>query len=605
MSFRSRVRPVAFAAIVALTAWAAPASAQDAAAEFRQAIESALGSVATRTSNQVQARTSRPIEVRMDGGVATATLPDLMVGPPGGREGLLVGTVTVTRREVAPGRMRYEAQLPREMKVQAPNGRNTTVANGGGQFAAVVDPQSGLMHELNVRVENLAVRPDGRPGSLTIGLFEIASAINQGADGLAQSPARIALRNLDFRHEDGRQALQIGEITVAGNGQGFRVADLERLRTAFDEAQRGPQAQMMGRMIEALFNFPFAELSGEVAVAGITFNDGQSGPAFQLARASLGEALGPLHQEETRLALRYSHEGLVIRQGMVPYQQYVPSQVTIELAADKLPAAALKQALTTGLRVGPDGMPTQLSGEATAQLLAAAFRSGATLRMAPIQFASQALGVTLNGSIAANNSSPLQAVAAGELVIRGLEAIQREFGGGNANQQGSPAAMIAMLTALGQQGTGSDGQPTRSYRIELNEQGQLMLNGSDMTALLGPMGAPRRPRPTTPAQAQPAQPPAQQQPATPPTAQTPPAQPAQPAQPQQGGKGQAATPTPAPAPAPTPAPTPAPAPPQRAQPTPAPAPPATPAPPQQQTGKGPQAAPPGGKGAQTPTPRGK
>jgi hypothetical protein len=164
--------------------------------------------------------------------------------------------------------------------------------------------------------------------------------------------------------------------------------------------------------------------------------------------------------------------------------------------------------------------------------------------------------VTLNGQVSANAQSPLRAIGSGELVVRGLDALMREFGvtadqgrtpppGGRAPPSGAGGTnqMLAMLSALGQQGTGPDGQPTRTYRFELTAEGRLMLNGTDMTALLGgatgarPAQTPAQP-PTTPT------PPGGKPPATatptPPT--QPPRPPTPPTQPPGGGKPSAQAP---------------------------------------------------------------
>ena len=49
---------------------------------------------------------------------------------------------------------------------------------------------------------------------------------------------------------------------------------------------------------------------------------------------------------------------------------------------------------------------------------------------------------------------------------------------------------------MGQAGTDSSGRPTRAYHIELDEQGRVMLNGNDLSALIGGGGGgPPQPQP--------------------------------------------------------------------------------------------------------------
>jgi len=567
MNRRRSIVTLGLAATLAIGGWAIPARAQDQAAQFRQVIDGLMNEISTRTGGEVRAQTSRPIEVRMQGRAAVATLPDLaIVGRDGG---LNIGTLTVTQTQPVQGRMRYEAQLPREMRT-ASNSRNTeaVITNSGARFALVIDPASNMMHEIDLRLENVGVRAANQQGTFALGLLELTTAITQRADGLSDAPGQFRMQNMRIEDPASRVRVSIGEIVLAGGVLGFRLADMERLRATMDEAQRLAPAEGMRRMVDAVFSFAFGTLTTELTVANVEYGDGGPTPAVQVGRATFTQTLTSLAAPEARYDFRYAQEGVQIRQGMFPFQQYVPGQVVVALSAEKIPVQALKRILMD-MDVAPSGVPnfTPMTAEA---LLSALFQSGATLRIAPIQLIAQALGVTLNGQVTANAQSPLRAVGNGELVIRGLDALLREFGAG-ADQgrtqpggRGAPrggggdgyAGVLSMLAALGQQGTGPDGQPIRTYRFELTDQGRLMLNGTDMTALVGGQGTrPAQAPPTTPqtptTPTTPAQPggkppvataPPPQTPPTPRTAPTPPQPPRTAPQPPAGGKPSAQAP---------------------------------------------------------------
>ena len=94
MNWRRSIVALGLAAALGVGVAAGPARAQDAAAQFRQVIDTLMNELSTRSGGQVRATTSRPIEVREQGGTLVATLPDLaIVGSDGG---LNIGTVTVT-----------------------------------------------------------------------------------------------------------------------------------------------------------------------------------------------------------------------------------------------------------------------------------------------------------------------------------------------------------------------------------------------------------------------------------------------------------------------------------------------------------------------------
>src|SRR5262249_29386100 len=156
-------------------------------------------------------------------------------------------------------------------------------------------------------------------------------------------------------------------------------------------------------------------------------------------------------------------------------------RVNLSLALDDLPMRAFHAYNATVLSARPGSNPTV----AMMTLLQALQQAETTLHIQPIDLESPAVGATLNGTVTADARSPFQAHANGELVVRGLEALQRELGGqGGRAGPDSPAGVVAVLVALGQQGSGPNGQPVRTYRIELTPTGQLMLNGADMSALL-------------------------------------------------------------------------------------------------------------------------
>jgi hypothetical protein len=230
-----------------------------------------------------------------------------------------------------------------------------------------------------------------------------------------------------------------------------------------------------------------------------------------LGRATVRQVTTDANQESGTFQLQYQQDGLVLRQGLVPMPQYVPGRVNLSLQLDDLPMRAVHaySAAATAARVpGRAGNPMA----ALMTLLQAMQQAETTLHIQPIDLDAPAVGATLNGTVTADANSPFQAHANGELVVRGLEALQRELGAqGGRGGPDSPAGVVGILAALGQQGTGPNGQPVRTYRIELLPTGQLMLNGADMSALLGgargggaPSGRPSRPTPAPAPQAPPA-----------------------------------------------------------------------------------------------------
>jgi hypothetical protein len=301
--------------------------------------------------------------------------------------------------------------------------------------------------------------------------------------------------------------------------QGVRGEDIERIRAAFYEPAANPGERWQHAFQRAQAIVVEGGVAGSTVDITLTdgvYNDGNPQPAVTLGRAVVRQVTTDANQESGTFQLQYQQDGLALRQGLVPMPQYVPARVNLSLQLEDLPMRAVHaySAAATAARV-----PGRAAGNPMAALMTliqAMQQAETTLHIQPIDLDAPAVGATLTGTVTADGSSPYQAHATGELVVRGLEALQRELGAqGGRGGPDSPAGVVGILAALGQQGTGPNGQPVRTYRIELTPTGQLMLNGADMSALLGgpagggaPGGAPagRPARPPAPARSAPAAP---------------------------------------------------------------------------------------------------
>jgi hypothetical protein len=509
---RAGVRALGAASVIAVLAWSTPAAAQgDPQAQLRQLIDDITRYVADQTGGDATLRTSRPPELRMDSGAAIATLPDLSIV---GRRGnaIELGTQTVSQREVAPGRVRYELSLPQRVRAVENSGAAPfTVTSSGGTLAVVRDVATGLLREADFTISELNVPPPN-PGAAntTLGQLQLGWTISARPDGLSDGGARIAVRGLRAVEQGSGRATSAGESSFAFGIQGFRLDDFERVRAAFVEGAAAPFERRWQRAMEVLHTMVdsggIVGMTAELGVANGAYSDGNLAPMVTIGRASLNLVLTALNQAASAYQFRYVQDGLALRQDVVPVPQYIPSRVNVDLLFEQIPTRALHALSVAGLAARRNNSaPPPVA--ALGMLIEAMSQMGTTLRIAPIDVAAPAVGATLNGTVTADARSPLQASARGDLVVRGLETVQRELGAqGGRSGADSPAAVVAVLAALGQQGTGPDGQPVRTYRIELRPEGQLLLNGADMTSLLGPAGRQRRP-----ARAPAAQPPAQQQ----------------------------------------------------------------------------------------------
>ena len=181
-----------------------------------------------------------------------------------------------------------------------------------------------MIHELDLRVENLAIpaaEQSGHPHARSVRAHVGDHPARRRA---GDSPGQFRLQNLRFQDAASRSTVSIGEIVMAGGVLGFRLADMERMRAAMEEAQRAPQAERGRRIADALFSFAFSSLTSELTLANVEYGDGGPSPVVQLGRATFTQTLSSLAAPEARYDFRYAQEGLQIRQGMFPSSNTCP-----------------------------------------------------------------------------------------------------------------------------------------------------------------------------------------------------------------------------------------------------------------------------------------
>lgn len=474
---RTLTRSVTAAALaVGIIFYNIAAWAQD-EARFRQAIDAFSAYLGAQMGSAVRLTTGQ-IQIRSEGGAQIATIPDVTFAGASGRERLEVGTVTVTRREAAPGRSRYESALPRQMRAFDGTGENLAITLGESQMIVVIEDANNRLHEANLNIPQIQVRGLKDRGQLDVAQLAVSSRVEPRADGLMDNPAVLRLAGVRFQDpQNGQEVFRLGAFALRWLARGFTLENWDRARAAMEAAQRAPERDQPKLILEALLGLGVQAFGTTIELTELAVTDRNQ--PVRIGSFTYSDQWEAMNEQASRYNMRIGLQGLTLPPNM-PYQRLVPARTELQLVLDKIPSQALSRFFREGVDFGSPGNPRARPGAGEA-LMAAALQAGVNLRIAPFLWDAPALGAHLNGQVTGNQGGMIPAVASGELALRGLDTLAQELGLG----QGQEAAMVTMLTALGQQGAGPDGQPARLYRFEVTPDGRATLNGTDLSALMG------------------------------------------------------------------------------------------------------------------------
>jgi hypothetical protein len=465
----------------------APAHAQD-EARFRQALDAFTSYVSAQLGSNVRMTTGQ-IQIRAEGGAQIATIPNVTFAGVSDRGRLEVGTVTVTRRETAPGRGRYEAQLPRAMRAFDETGETAAITLGENQIAVVIEDANLRIHDASLAIAQVQIRGLKDRGQFDIAQVAVSSRVEARPDGLLDNPAVIRIAGVRFQDpQNGQEVFRMGAVGFRWLARGFSWEAWDRMRAAVEEAQKAPEREQPRRMLDSILGLGVQGFGTGVELSELVTNDRTQ--QTRIGSFTYTDQWEAMNDQASRYNARIGVQGLTLPRN-TPYQQLVAGRTELQFVLDKIPTQAVLQFMREGMELGPGGNPPAMRRGAGEALMAAALQAGSTLRIAPFMWDAPALGVHLNGQVTGNQGGAIPVVASGELAIRGLETLAQQLGLG----QGQEAGMIAMLQGLGQQGAGPDGQPSRLYRFEVSPDGRATLNGTDMSAIMGMAQQPQRQQP--------------------------------------------------------------------------------------------------------------
>jgi len=284
---------------------------------------------------------------------------------------------------------------------------------------------------------------------------------------------------------------------------------MQRLTQAHALAGTQPPAAELIPLMQNLM----AGASGRVRLSGLTALNPEDGTRLALGQLVLRGSTEDLDKPMASTTFGIESSGLTLEPEMVP-KAFMPDKLDIQLSTAKLPTASLWRAFADlatlaesqaalGEEDEEDGeeeatLPDDGTDEAEMsaignRLMGAMAEVGTELRIDRFVVNTPATSGTMTGAMRMAANSAFGAVGSSTVLLRGLDAATKAMQpkpGRKADESTQNAlGVIAMLQAFGQASKDDAGNDVRSYKIDVTETGQFLLNGADMSALMG-MGQP-------------------------------------------------------------------------------------------------------------------
>lgn len=434
-----------------------------------------------------------------------------------------IGTIRLTVKPQDGNTHAVTATLPDRVAILDNGKPSATVKLGRQRISALWSGTYETALSMDAELGDLSVTSDRKDkkgkkdeSALTVGAITVAGELKPDGTAAAgtplwSGPGALSVSNLRFLDETKKEVMNLGGLTMEGTYIRVDLARadaIQRLTHAHALAGTQPPAAELIPLMQGLMG----GASGRVRLSGLTAMNPEDGTRLALGQLVLRGSAEDLDKPMASTTFGIESSGLMLEPEVAP-KAFMPDKLDIQISTAKLPTASLWRAFAdlatlaeaqaaAGEEDGEEedgeeeaALPDD-EAEMTAignRLMGAMAEVGTELRIDRFVVNTPATSGTMTGAMRMAANSAFGAVGSSTVLLRGLDAAAKAMQpkpGKKADESTQNAlGVIAMLQAFGQASKDDAGNDVRSYKIDVTETGQLLLNGADMSAMMN-MGEP-------------------------------------------------------------------------------------------------------------------
>jgi hypothetical protein len=490
-----------FGALLALTGCDKGPDKAQTAAELKTGVEGQLQRIEGGSAQKVLSHSA--VNVTPQGDAYLVSIEGLKIQP--APEGYLdIGTISYVAKPK--DEKSYEVsdlKLPAAMLFKGPDGKERgklTVTTKA--FNGLWLKELGAFQKLDGEFANIAATDDSQ-GDVRVADAKFGNALTDKGGGVFDIVGNMVLSGLAAK-DVGGGVFTIAESRFDGTYDSVKLADYQAAVVKYQElmvkqvglteaSSNGAQPPTLTpedqkAMTEAISAMAASIKGGDfkLALNGLKYSEAGKDP-FTLGALTIGTNIDGINQDKASLGFDIAHQDLALTgEGMTsPVDQAaLPKSGNLSLKISAIPSKDIVKVLADNLPGMASSDMTMAEANATAMFVALESvlqTSGAKIEVAPSQLLSQLLEVKTDGAFDVTPQSTLGVVGALNVAIRGIDdllALAQKTPDDPSAQQA--IGSIGMLQQYSAREQGADGKPVDKFKIELNAQGQFLVNGKPM-----------------------------------------------------------------------------------------------------------------------------
>jgi hypothetical protein len=355
---------------------------------------------------------------------------------------------------------------------------------GSQQFSGVWSKTLAGFLDSDAAYKNITVTAD-QGVKFVIGEATMKQASTEKSAGIYDQTGNLAVKDMTVQTLEGTAT--IATITSTADAKGANLADLAKFRDQFsavvaasaEDKPADPAAVEALKQMKAFFK----DYVSKTELSNIVFKDASGQEAFKMDKVNVDGSWLGFDQPKSKFEIDMRFNGISAPSAaampeMAMFGQFIPGKFGLGVTIEDVPSSELWAAFLTVLTT-PQTDPTAMdmaAEQAGMQVVQAAQQAGSNFKLNGWEYDSQGIKLKLGGSVKAEASAMMGAIASLNLELVGFDTIlgmAQMFGGSDP----SATAPLETLKQLSNRTTNGDGQPVDSFAVELANSGDVTVNG--------------------------------------------------------------------------------------------------------------------------------
>jgi putative peptidoglycan binding protein len=466
---------IALAMVVASAGCAADPALED----FKAEIDAVVSGLAPGTNGALEWVGADHFEIRRDSDTLVATITGARLVFRADEIVRLVLDRLEIRQTGTPDGKDLAFLLPKEVIFVEADGSEAKLTLEDGRVNALIDAKSGRVRAMDVAAAGARVNHPTTGTWLTAGALAITSKLVTEPDGRWDAPTEFELKKVAFSFPQGASGGAVDRVVFSGISAGPRVAEFERLRgtlAALEKDKASSPDVRLARLLAMLPTIPsvFGTVRGATVLEGLSVHDNAGEPLASLTRIEFVTGASGFDGDVAALRFTIREDGLKLAPPLVE-ARLVPHRVIIDFGVENLNSAALSTLLRAATLTRSGGEAEQR--EANQQIFGALAMLNPVWRIYEIAVDTQDVGAELTAEVKGTPLSSAGYTAAGDLVVRGWDALPRLA-------IGTPfVEYLPFLSEFAEAVKAPDGSPRLKFHVASTPLKLAMINGNDVSLL--------------------------------------------------------------------------------------------------------------------------